>query len=163
MTKELEAFEKIKLGYICGQGAINEFALRENERENFNIIETALNEGNGIKSSLDFLYEEFNIKDFADLQKHLKEHEEHKQILNDYGLSLVDFRHACFTFAQFKNSKGFEGVEKKLKAIEIIKEKLLYIDFKLLLSSTDYEVYCFMVGNGKLTKAEYDLLKEVLL
>lgn len=59
--------------------------------------------------------------------------------------------------------KKQEQDQKKLKALEIIKEKLLYIDFKLLLSSTDYETYCFMIGNKKLTEEEYDLLKEVLL
>ena len=54
MNKELEALEEIKLGYICGQGAINEFALRENERENFKIIEKALKVLEIIKWYIDF-------------------------------------------------------------------------------------------------------------
>lgn len=49
MNKELEAWQEIKLGYICGQGAINEFALKENEREKLNIIEAALNDNHYYK------------------------------------------------------------------------------------------------------------------
>lgn len=42
MGKALEAFYKIKAGYICGQGAINEFALRSSERELLDTIEAEL-------------------------------------------------------------------------------------------------------------------------
>ena len=54
-------------------------------------------------------------------------------------------------------------IDKKSKAVEIIKEKCLKIDFKVLLASTDYESYCFMLNSTKyLTQEEYNLLKEVL-
>lgn len=52
---------------------------------------------------------------------------------------------------------------KKLKAFEIIKEKCLKIDFKILLASPDYETYCFMANSTNyISKKEFDLLKEVL-
>lgn len=118
-----------------------------------------------------FLEEELDIIETA-----LKEYEEHKQILNDYGLSLFDFRHACFTFVQFKNSKGFEGVEKKLKALKIIKEKEVNVYIlQWYLKHSSYEQYaddfernrrdCDLpdLGDKILTQEEYDLLKEVLL
>lgn len=66
-------------------------------------------------------------------------------------------------FSEIKSGEAVVVSAEKSVALEVIKEKLFYIDFKLLLSSTDYETYCFMVGNKKLTKQEYDLLKEVLL
>ena len=93
MSKELEALEVLK--------QLKDFVLEF------------------VKNGLDRMFVDGS---FDIIETALKEHEEHKQILNDYGLSLVDFRHACFTFAQFKNSKGFEGVENKLKALEIIKK-----------------------------------------
>lgn len=72
-------------------------------------------------------------------------------------------------YSYFHNNGGleieyiwFDKIEKSLKALNIIKEKLCYIDFRLLIFSTDYETYCFMVGNKKLTEEEYYLLREVL-
>lgn len=109
----------------------------------------------------DYLTNKYNQYNFDIIETALKDYEEHKQILNDYGLSLVDFRHACFTFVQFKNSKGFEGVEKKLKVLEIIKEK--EVNVFIFLHSGDLETYNDMVeDNRKLKQEEYDLLKEIL-
>ena len=48
MNKALEAFYKIKAGYICGQGAINEYALRENERESLDLVEATLKKAEAI-------------------------------------------------------------------------------------------------------------------
>ena len=53
-------------------------------------------------------------------------------------------------------------LEKKLKALEIIKEK--QVDVFIFLHSGDLETYNDMVeDNRKLTQEEYDLLKEELL
>lgn len=109
------------------------------------------------------------FSDFRDFDKHykiiekeLKAYEEYKQILSDYDLSLADFRHACFTFAQFKNSKGFEGVEKKLKALEIIKNKKPVV--LMLYLSKDFEFYNASVYGvaASLNEQEFNLLKEWL-
>ena len=72
MNKGLEAWQKIKLGYICGQGAINEFALRENERENFKIIEKELESLNIILDCCDIeLYRNRQGQCFINIGNHL--------------------------------------------------------------------------------------------
>ena len=67
-------------------------------------------------------------------------------------------------------------LEKKLKALEIIKEKgCSYIEKALIVSCKNYKEYCFEMNSGRVylseyerwatikTQEEYDLLKEVLL
>ena len=67
MSKESEALNKIKLGYIFGQVAINEFALRENEREDFKVIENALKALEIMKKkrvNVDWLLETENVEEY---------------------------------------------------------------------------------------------------
>lgn len=79
--------------------------------------------------------------------------------LKDYE-SLVIKRNQEFQQLTFR----YESDQRKLRALDIIKEKCLKIDFKVLLASPDYESYCFTLNSTKyLTQEEYDLLKEVLL
>lgn len=61
----LESLQEIKLGYICEQGAINEFALGENERLMFNTIAIALIEYAEIQKVLDDfgIYNTMNLID----------------------------------------------------------------------------------------------------
>lgn len=90
MNKELEVLQEIKLGYICGQGATNEFALRENEREKFKIIESALKRNIELdKENIKLMEENTNLRERP-----------------------LDF---------------YTDVEKKLKALEIIKEHFIKI------------------------------------
>lgn len=68
------------------------------------------------------------------------------------------------------------NIEKKLKALEIIKDKgCSGMEIALIVSCKNYEEYCFEMNSGILysngyergkafkTKEEYDILKEVLL
>ena len=99
MSKELEAWQDIKLGYICGQGAINEFALRENEREKFKIIETSL-----------------------------KRLEEHDKIFKKYDIKDIWLEPALFVIKNhFPMNTKIQL--KKLKALEIIRIKEIDIAF----------------------------------
>ena len=57
---------------------------------------------------------------------------------------------------------NLKEAEKKLKALEIIKEKSVNLEF--LKCSENYEQYCLICSYGnEISKEEYDLLKEVLL
>lgn len=141
MSKELEAWQEIKLGYICGQGAINEFALRENERENFKIIETALKNYEELTSRPVILYRKTHAKSKAIIDTICKNYKEVK-ITN-----LVD--------------------EKKLKALEIIIKHSLIIDDLLSCLEEEHAYWDyhwqFEYSRQDLTREEYELLKEVLL
>ena len=58
--------------------------------------------------------------------------------------------------------KSTSNIEKELKALEIIKEKI--VDIGWLIRSENYSKYNLGVSESQaLKKAEYDLLKEVLL
>lgn len=79
-----------------------------------------------------------------------------KHICNDYGIefNLSNIREALFTFAQLKGEHGtnWNNCNKKLKALEIIKEKEWFDDFMKEHLTREW-----------FTKEEYDLLKEVFL
>lgn len=102
------------------------------------------------------------INDLCDIiETALKDYEEYKQVLSDYGFTLVNFREACFTLAQFRGS-GFTGIEKSFKALEIIIEK--NVDIHLLKNASDLNDYNSVIPyEYELTQEEYDLLKKVLL
>ena len=67
-------------------------------------------------------------------------------------------------FSYPENIEIFNRVEKREIALEIIKEKQVNVSALLELNNLQqYNDYCDMVsGCKKLTKEEYDLLKEVL-
>lgn len=133
MSKELtplEALEKAKMDmnyhrkYEC-----HYYYPKEEREEYFSIIETALNESNGIKSSLDFLYEEFNIKNFTDLQNKLKVLEIIKELLDLKFIERPDLDNTMY-YAVVVRPKGYEpfGMVKKIGSKEeydLLKEVLL--------------------------------------
>lgn len=87
----------------------------------------------------------------------LKDYELYEKILKDYGFNFANFREACFTLAQFRGS-GFTNIEKKLKALEIIKAtwKLSFYDEEQMITIDN----CYSITFHN--KEEFDLLKEVL-
>ena len=90
----------------------------------------------------------------------LEDYQLHKEILNDYGFTLVNFREACFLLAQFRGI-GYTGIENKLKALKIILEK--EIDIPLLKESDSVEDYNYWCSEGsQLELEQYTLLKERL-
>lgn len=99
------------------------------------------------------------------IEKELKVLEEHEEILSDYNLTLANFREACLFYAWLKSEKlNFDNGAKKLKALEIIKEKNVNA-YGIKHSKDVYDYNLTYASNGKeqLTQEEYDLLKEVLL
>lgn len=67
------------------------------------------------------------IDDVLIIEKELKELEEHEEILNDYNLTLADFREACLLLAQWKSAGlNWADYEKQKKALEIIKKHIWY-------------------------------------
>lgn len=98
------------------------------------------------------------------IEKALKRLEEHEKILKDYDFNLANFREACFTLAQFRG-EGFTGIEKKIKALEIIKDKNVDISYFKYhrVSLDDYnENIANGIGIKYLTQEDFNLLKEVL-
>ena len=95
------------------------------------------------------------------IEKELKGYEQYKEILNDYGLTLVNFREACLLLAMLKGEgRNIHNIDKQLKALEIIKEML---DNHLLekLNANSRKIFKDIFDN--LPKEKQDLLKEVLL
>ena len=109
------------------------------------------------------------------IEKELKEYKQHEEILNDYGLTLANFREACLLLAMLKGEgRTIHNIDKQLKALEIIKEKNVDIVGIKKLSLEDYNKGVELGDKykpekmkeypyKKLTQEEYDLLKEVLL
>ena len=98
------------------------------------------------------------------IEKELKEHKELEEILNDYGLTLVDFREACLLFAMLKGENlNIHNIAKQLKALEIIKKKKVEVFLLTNIARTLEDYNNCAPENLQLTQEEYDLLKEVLL
>lgn len=93
------------------------------------------------------------------IESALKDYEQYEKILKDYDFNLANFREACFTLAQFRG-EGFTGIEKKLKALELIKNKK--INVRCLMSGWHLGNYNSYKAHIRLTEEEYELLKEVL-
>ena len=132
MSKELEALEKLT-NYKC--------SCMSEKVECKEIIETALKEYEMMKRT------KIIISD--------------KKISDDDLDKLMNQR--MFTDLQCEIKPLFdEETQKKLKALEIIKEK--EVDVFIFLHSGDLETYNGIVeDNRKLTHEEYGLLKQVLL
>ena len=109
---------------------------------------------NKIKNDSYKTYEEERVC-YEIVEKALEDYEQHEEILNDYGLTLVNFREACLLLAMLKgDGRNIHNINKQLKALEIIKDN--EIDIRLFKKTKSYKDYY------PLTKEEYDLLKEVL-
>ena len=102
-------------------------------------------------------------KDFKVIEKELKELEEHEEILNNYNLTLANFREACLLLAMLKDEGlNIHDIAKQLKALEIIKKK--WVNVLYFRGSSSLEEYNSHHATWhKLIQEEYDLLKEVLL
>lgn len=144
MTKELEAFEYIKgcaLTVKRNERKVLEYVhLSEVIPERFNIIETALKKYDELTSKPVFLCGR----------------------TNGHTKALIDY--ICKNYKEVKITNLED--EKKTKAFEIIKEKI--VDIYGIKNSID--VYDYNAGieyednfeNRLLTQAEYELLKEIL-
>lgn len=122
----------------------------------------------------DIVNKELFEEDFNTIEKKLKETETYKEILNDYGLTLADFREACLLLTQWKNNNlCWADYDRQKKALEIINKKsvnVLMFKAHFIISKPEYEEYQYYLDNCEkysfsafyLTKQEFDLLKEVL-
>lgn len=69
---------------------------------------------------------------------------------------------------EMKHVADYETIEKRLKALEIIKEKDVYVSELIYLSDQDYDCYLRFCYNEEyptediLSEEEFNLLKEVL-
>jgi len=95
-------------------------------------------------------------KDIENIEKALKEYEFLKnffyKLKEKYGIDDLDYLEHIV--------REYDNNKKKLKALEIIKEKEVYPTFLLNCKSVEeYNHECI----NKITQEEYDLLKEVLL
>lgn len=118
------------------------------------------------------------MKDKEIIEKELEEYQQHEEILNDYGLTLANFREACLLLAQWKGAGlCWVDYEKQKKALEIITEKNVAITMiKQTQSVAEYNMFAYdflqvkRVDKEKyelspqpLDEKEYNLLKELLL
>lgn len=146
MSKELEAFERIKNHTLSYTGGFYRTLTdsREKEVEDLDIIESALKDNLGFRKALEFLRE-----DYQKLEEKVNDLE---RIIKEPDTTI-----------------------KKLKAFEIIKEKEVNVQyFKMCLEvGWDYDLFEEHCRDNNeweedppykhsMTKEEYDLLKEVL-
>lgn len=134
MSKELEAFERIK---NITYDRTDLYGIEE-YRKSLDIIESALKEKENIESRIDEIFSNHNIKSFVELNERLCDYNELK--FDD------DIK------------------QMKLKAFDIIKEKKVDVGALYELDLELYNQYAKEInGTPTLTKEEYDLLKEVFL
>lgn len=148
MSKELEALKSLKIIKEMYEHFVKTYRELEPklmicEKEDFDIIETAL-------------------KDY-ELMKQAKIIIADKKISDDDLEKLKNQRMFLCSSGESKIELLFdEETQKKLKALEIIKNK--QVNVFVLLHIGDLETYNDMIAdNRNLTKEEYDLLKDVLL
>lgn len=106
------------------------------------------------------------FNDLSIIEKELKAYQEHEKILDDYDLTLVNFREACLFYAWLKSEKlNFIDGAKKLKALEIIKELANSFDDLPCGKYVQEQVIEIIKKYLKehLKQEEYDLLREVML
>lgn len=155
MTKELEALERL---YCAGRLDLD-YVLNGKQDQDYKIIETALKE----YENLDDIY-----YDTWYACERLKENNNFALMFIDDIYCLINTKDNKFdVIDNYKiNNYGIidNGTKKKLKALEIIKEKQVNVgDFIRCKSIEDYNDYCCYNEKEQLTQEEYDLLKEVLL
>lgn len=153
MSKELEALERIKT-LSKARGMLNYLEIIEK----FELIEKAL-------KRIDFL-ERVN-KDLNNSENKLNKIIENRIVYNDYNFQSIKKFVACKSCQYYENEKCMNkydcfwlDLERKLKALEIIKEKDVdVIALKISINLKQYN--CKEDGRCPLTQEEYDLLKEV--
>lgn len=157
MSKELtllQRFDKLlnyKEDYKCGQEWLDDY----------DIIETAL-------KALNLIYDKYVTDDefleddklFSIIEKALADYNELQKVLDDFGIyntmNLID----TLKNIQFLEKQNAIN-SKKLKALEIIKEKDVNpIDIRCCDTVEQYNIK--ENGNTPLSQEEYNLLKEVL-
>lgn len=145
MDKVLEAFKKFKTWYVLKEANGNELLLRKNEKEMFNLIESALNDYEKMKQTRIIVgCKKFNDDDI----KKLKSQSMFIGCLEEGKVELL----------------FDEKTQKKLKALEIIKSKKVDMDF--LFEEWEEENWEFALENYninheiELTKREYRALKK---
>ena len=119
---------------------------------------------NHIEVSFDYSSDD----DLNIIEKELKEHEQHEEILNYYGLTLANFREACLLLALLKGEgRNIRDIDKQLKTFETIKHFIKSLALTFVFSNDKTIV---IVGGDDFeywykceTQEEYDLLKEVML
>ena len=160
MNKGLKALKDIRKVFIENEYITNE------DLDKFDIIETEL-------KRIDFL-ERVN-KDLSNSNHKLIEERvnkviEHRIVYEDYNFQSIKKFVACKDCQYYENEKCMNkgdcfwlDLERKLKALEIIKEKRVNVD--LFYYSKNLEDYNrnITTNNRLLTQTEFDLLKEVLL
>lgn len=120
----------------------------------------------GLKALKQYRNQQVGVNVYADelldiVEKELKEHEQHEEILNDYGLTLANFREACLLLAMLKGEgRTIYNIDKQLKALEIIRNIGILRPYETCGGQCWLET---MSDATKITKDNYDLLKEVLL
>lgn len=76
------------------------------------------------------------------------------------GLDALKEINKVIPYAHITNE--YKIIEKELKALEIIKDKRVNLEY--LKCCETYEQYCLICSYGnEITKEEFDLLKEILL
>lgn len=122
----------------------------------------------GLEALKQYRSQQTGVNVYADelldiVEKELKEKEQYEEILNDYGLTLANFREACLLLAQWKSAHlSWAEYDKELQALDIIRKKpfnnVWFFYYK------DYEDYYenaeYADEKKKLTEKEYNLLKE---
>ena len=167
MSKELKSFDRIKNYQVIVNVEKDEVkTISELLPSSCNEVETALKDLSWYKEQLkDFdikenqLRETFIVyKNYQADQKKLKESQDIQSCFEDYGLSIKDIRKFCVSYKQR---------EKHDKALDIIKEKKVDISFLFEDWEDNNEKNALWNYNRnnmlKLTKEEYELLKEVFL
>lgn len=101
---------------------------------------------------------------FVDFELDAKVSEDYKKELDIIETALKDYEKKTKLAKEYKD---VNNVAKRLKALEIIKEKRVFIEELISSDNVDeYNDYVDEQGRydeDKLTQAEFDLLKEVLL
>ena len=159
MNKGLEALQRLKehLDYDTYYQYTN--------KEDISIIETELKRidylervNKDLQESKDKLIEERNNKII-----------EHRIVYDDYNFQSIKKFVACKNCQYYENEKCSNttgcfwlDLERKLKPLEIIKERK--VDIQLLIDSKNLNEYnwCVHTKDRALTQEEFDLLKEVL-
>lgn len=150
MRKELEALDHLVLDL---DSALKKYKEINNDRE--------------LLKSFD-LFSGYFSKDVAIIEKGLIALEKHKEILNDYNLTLANFREACLLLAQWKSAGlCWADYEKQKKALEIIRNVIkndlnkVLICNENVITTRGMETRYYFLGK-EITKEKFELLKEVL-
>lgn len=95
------------------------------------------------------------------IEEELEEYQQHEEILNDYGLTLANFREACLLLAMLKGEgRTIHNIDKQLELLEILKAFEFEIEDYTEHKNGSIKVNCRRII---LDNDEIDLAKKVLL